>query len=198
MKFYPENEIVPEKRQSEAFLIRPLQVSDVELDFQAVISSREKLLKRTAGRWPKPGFTIKENLADLEYHEQQHKKRIEFTFTIMNVMETECLGCIYIHPLVKVLKSSISENDITSLDISDYEAWITFWVTPIAAEQQLDKKVIEELQNWFSKEWAFSKVTLSFGPRPSTHELELVEKAGLKERYSFQTDEGSLIAWELH
>ncbi len=198
MKFYPESETVPERLESDTFTLRPLQATDVELDYQAVIASRAKLLKRTAGRWPRHGFTLKENLRDLRYHESQHNKRNEFTFTIMNVPESECLGCIYIYPLIKSLKTYISMNEIDSLNTMDYEAWLTFWVTPTAAKQQLDLRLIEELQGWFSNERMFTRVVLSFGPHTSAHELQIVEDAGLKVRFSFQLAEGSLLAWELH
>ncbi|MFX1508320.1 MAG: hypothetical protein ACFFDC_19740 [Promethearchaeota archaeon] len=46
----------------------------------------------------------------------------------------------------------------------------------------------------FSEEWAFSKVALSFGPRPSLQELQIAEENGLKIRFSFQTTDGSLLA----
>jgi hypothetical protein len=198
MKFYPEDIAVPNRRITDEFIFRPLQAIDVELDYEAVIASRAKLLERTAGEWPKEGFTIEENLKDLEYHEQQHQDGNEFTFTIMNVSESECLGCIYIHPLVKRLKQAVDKEDLADLDIKDYEAWLAFWVTPKAEERGLDRRVVEELQSWFSEEWAFSKVALSFGPRPSPQDLQLVEDVGLKVRYSFQTANGSIIAWELH
>jgi hypothetical protein len=198
LKFYPKNKPVPEKLITSDFLIRPLRTTDVELDYQAVIASREKLLKRTAGRWPKVGFTIDENLSDLESHEQQHKQRTEFTFTIMNVVESECLGCVYILPLTKLLKGSTSKNEIASLNIKDYEAWLTFWVTPGAAEQNLDEWIVDKLRSWFSEKWAFSKVVLSFGSQATAHELQMIKKVELKLRFSFQTSEGTLLAWELY
>ncbi len=198
MKFYPESETVPERLESDMFILRPLLATDVELDYQAVIASRAKLLKRTAGRWPRHGFTLKENLRDLRYHERQHNERKEFTFTIMNTPESECLGCIYIYPLIKSLKTYLSMNEIVNLNIMDYEAWLTFWVTPNAADQHLDIRLIADLQNWFSNEWMFSKVVLSFGPHTSTHEFQMVKEAGLRLRFSFQTAEGALEAWELY
>ena len=189
---------MPEKLTTNEFIIRQLRTTDVELDYQAVIASREKLLKRTAGRWPKVGFTINENLSDLENHEQQHQQRNEFTFTIMNEAEAECLGCVYILPLTKLLKGSVSKNEIASLNITDYEAWLTFWVTPNAVKQDLDERVIDKLRRWFPDHWAFSRVVLSFGLRVTAHELQMVKNVELKLRFSFQTSEGTLIAWELH
>ncbi|MFX0115030.1 MAG: hypothetical protein ACFFB3_10825 [Candidatus Hodarchaeota archaeon] len=197
MLFYPESEPVPEILTSEKFLIRPLRPSDVRLDYKAVIANRENLLKRTNGRWPKEGFTIEENLSDLEYHDQQHQERNEFTFTIMNPAESECLGCLYIYPLGKALEREISEEDIASLSIKDYESLVTFWVTPAAIKRSLDEKLLEQLIQWFRDEWSFEKVVLSFGPRASTREMKISEELGLELRYSFDTPKGRLAGWQL-
>ncbi|MHA2332478.1 MAG: hypothetical protein ACXAEU_10670 [Candidatus Hodarchaeales archaeon] len=197
MKFHPESKSVPDILETKEFLIRPLRTTDVELDYKAVIANRANLLKRTNGRWPKDGFTIKENLEDLRYHEEQQKERNEFTYTIMNLTETECLGCIYIHPLEESLKKNMRKKDISSLNIKNHEALVTFWVTPIATKQKLDKLLIEELKRWFMEEWAFSRVVLSFGPRMTAHESRIVRESDLPQRYSFDVTEGTELGWEI-
>jgi hypothetical protein len=70
--FYPEDARVPEALQTEEFLVRPLRATDVALDYDAVISSRAELLPASGGTWPREGFTLEENLADLQRHEQEH------------------------------------------------------------------------------------------------------------------------------
>ena len=87
--FYPDNAHVPEVLQTEEFLLRPLRATDVELDYDAVISSRAELFLRSGGTWPREGFTLEENLADLEEHEQEHRDRVAFTYTVMNPAETD-------------------------------------------------------------------------------------------------------------
>src|SRR5260370_18671659 len=73
--FYPEKAVVPETLQTEEFLVRPLRATDVELDYDAVITSRAELFLRSEGSWPREGFTLEENLADLVEHEQEHLAR---------------------------------------------------------------------------------------------------------------------------
>ncbi|MFQ5980794.1 MAG: hypothetical protein ACE5OZ_21870 [Candidatus Heimdallarchaeota archaeon] len=197
MLFYPEDQVVPEKLEADPFLIRPLRATDVELDYQAVIASRENLLMRTGGRWPKVGFTIEENLSDLEYHEAQHDARNEFTYTVLNMEASECLGCIYIYPLEKSLKDSITEEDLASLKIKDYEAYMTCWVIPAAIEQGWDKRLLEVLREWFAEDWAFTKVVLSFGAAVSPRDLTIPEEIGLPRRFSFETAKGIVIGWQL-
>jgi hypothetical protein len=94
--FYPGDARVPEALRSDEFLVRPLRATDVALDYDAVISSRAELLVSSGGTWPREGFTLEENRADLERHEREHGERIAFTYTVMNPSETECLGCVYL------------------------------------------------------------------------------------------------------
>jgi hypothetical protein len=93
--FYPSDALVPEELGTEEFLLHPLRASDVALDSEAVISNRAELLLGSGGTWPREGFTLEEDLADLQRHEQEHRDRIAFTYTIMNPAQTECLGCLY-------------------------------------------------------------------------------------------------------
>jgi hypothetical protein len=92
--FYPSDGPVPEVLWTDEFLLRPLGATDVQLDYDAVISSRTQLLRSSGGTWPKEGFTLEEDVADLERHEREHRERVAFTYIVMNPAETECLGCL--------------------------------------------------------------------------------------------------------
>ena len=43
MDFYPANAAVPEEKRTDRLLMRPLRATDVELDYDAVMSSAEQL-----------------------------------------------------------------------------------------------------------------------------------------------------------
>ena len=43
MQFYPENTIVPKGLPTEEFHLRPLRVSDAEIDYAAVMKSKSML-----------------------------------------------------------------------------------------------------------------------------------------------------------
>src|SRR5437773_1308230 len=82
---------------------RMLAATDVELDYDAVMASKDMLHLRSGGSWPRDSFTLAENLADLQGHEADFHARRGFTYTIMNPGETQCLGCLYIYPLGVIL-----------------------------------------------------------------------------------------------
>src|SRR5437868_13449286 len=98
MEFYPANAPVPEEKRTNRLLLRPLQATDVELDYDAVMSSAEQLRRWSGRGWPADDFTLIQNLVGLQEHEREHQEREAFTFTVLNLEETHCLGCVYIMP----------------------------------------------------------------------------------------------------
>jgi len=179
--FYPENASIPSHLKTEELLIRPLRATDVELDYKAVMESQDFLLIRTNGGWPRVGFTIEENLKDLERHEKGFNDRNEFTYSIMNHSETRCLGCIYITPFSQTLRRILPKDDFESYNVGDFEAQVSFWMIPDCVKQDMDKRLLQVLVKWFKDEWLFSKVSLSFGFWLTNRDKELV--ANLKSEF---------------
>src|SRR5215831_8205486 len=112
--FYQSDGPVPEALRTNEFLLRPLSATDVHLDYDAVISSRAQLLRSSGGTWPKEEFTLEEDLADLKRHEREHRERVAFTYTVMNPAETECLGCLYMNPLERLLGRGTESGEYLS------------------------------------------------------------------------------------
>jgi RimJ/RimL family protein N-acetyltransferase len=177
--FYPGDARVPEALWTDEFLLRPLRATDVTLDYDAVISSRAELLLGSGGTWPREGFTLEENLADLERHEQEHRDRVAFTYTIMNPAETECLGCIYIGPLEHILGHDRGSGEY----LSDSTAYVSFWVRQSRLADRLDRRLLQALIYWFQHEWAFLHV-LFIAQKVEERYTHLFEEMGLRFLYS--------------
>jgi hypothetical protein len=178
---------VPDKLQTEEFLVRPLRASDAALDYDAVISSRAELLLHSGGVWPREGFTLKENLADLEMHEQEFLDRAAFAYTVMNPTETECLGCIYIDPLENFL-DHVPEGAGYLLDKT---AYVTFWARQSRLADELDRRLLQALISWFRNEWAFEHVVF-LAQKPQERQIRLYEEAGLRFVYTLRPRRESL------
>jgi hypothetical protein len=179
--FYPGDAPVPEVLQTDEFILRPLRATDVQLDYDAVISSRAELLLSSGGTWPKVGFTLEEDLADLERHEQEHRERIAFTYTVMNPAETECLGCLYMNPVERLLGNDAESGEY----LSDNTAYLSFWVRSTRLADSLDKHLLTSLIPWFLNEWAFSHV-LFFAQKSEERQIQLFEEMGLRLLYSLR------------
>jgi hypothetical protein len=155
MVFGDENITIPDGLVTNEFLIRPLSTTDVELDYAAVMESKEILRKWDQSSWPADDFTLAGNLKDLERHEREHINRESFTFTVMNPTETECLGCIYIFPLTARWLSKAEATPIGATDWAGYEAVILFWIRQSRLAEAMDRQLLDILRPWFVQEWTF-------------------------------------------
>src|SRR6266480_5905 len=179
--FYPSDAPVPEALQTNEFLLRPLRATDVQLDYDAVISSRAQLLRSSGGTWPKEEFTLEEDLADLERHEREHRERVAFTYTVMNPAETECLGCLYMNPLERLLGHDAGSD----MYLSDSTAYVSFWVRSTRLADHLDRRLLTAVIPWFLNEWAVSHV-LFFAQKREERQIRLFEEMGLRLLYSMR------------
>ena len=148
MTFYPEDAPVPTALRGDEFVLRPLRATDVDLDYEAVMASQEALRRGSGGEWPRPDFTLEENLADLQGHEADFHARRGFTYTVMDPTETRCLGCVYAYP---------PEDDGDGRD-RDHEAMVWFWVRPDLVAGDLDRRLLAALLPWLRNDFAFARV----------------------------------------
>jgi len=139
--FVPESFDVPPSLETSRFRLRMLSVGDVEKDYEAVIESRG-LLHSTGSSWPREGFTIEENLADLERHQQEFLDRKAFAYTVVSLAEDRVLGCVYINPV---------EHD-------EADAQVFMWVRQSEYDKGLDAVLFKAVRDWLDSSWPFRVV----------------------------------------
>ena len=142
--FLPKNFKIPTLLESEKFRIRPLKITDVDKDYDAVMSSL-KHLEGTFGpnhRWPYPELTLEQDLIDLGWHHKEFQTRSSFSYTVMNLDESMCLGCIYIY----------------SCEKEKYDAEVYMWVRASEYEKGLDEILFKTVKDWIEKEWPIENV----------------------------------------
>ncbi len=145
MSFLPKDFIVPQKLDTNRMRLRMLTVSDVVKDFDAVVSRKNYLLETKPfgpnQKWP-DGLTLEQNLIDLGWHQKEFQMRTTFAFTVLNLEETKCLGCIYIEPTTKF----------------NFDAKVYLWVRGSEALNGLDEHLFETVKNWINEKWPFKNV----------------------------------------
>ena len=139
--FVPKNFVVPPILETKHFRLRMLSVDDVEKDYEAVIETRERF-HSMGSSWPREGFTIEENLADLERHQQEFLDREAFAYTVVSLDESRVLGCVYINP---------TESD-------DVNARVWMWVRQSEYDKGLDPILFNEVKKWLGSSWPFTNV----------------------------------------
>ena len=185
MVFGDEKATIPDGFVTHEFLIRPLSETDVELDYAAVMESKEYLRKWEQANWPSDDFTLADNLKDLQRHEREHINRESFTFTVMNPAETECLGCIYIFPLTARWLSKAEATPKGETAWSDYEAVISFWIRQSRLAEGMERRLLDVLCPWFEQEWTFDDL-LYFTNEAVGQQAAMFERAGLKLQFEVE------------
>jgi hypothetical protein len=146
----------PQELRTGDFLLRPIRVSDAELDHDAVMESKEFLRKWEQSTWPTDDFTVEANREDLANLEGRHSTRDAFTYTVMNLNQTECLGCVYLIAPDHSMYAGAHVSPLTSDEWSTCDATIFFWVRKSRLAQGLDRALLDALVSWLDQEWPFN------------------------------------------
>ena len=137
--FVPEDFVVPPTLETERFRLRMLSVDDVEQDYEAVMETQAHF-HALGYSWPREGFTLAENLADLARHQQEFLARAAFAYTVVSLDESRVLGCVYINPT----------------DDAEIDARVSMWVRQSEYDQGLDPILFREVKEWINASWPFT------------------------------------------
>jgi RimJ/RimL family protein N-acetyltransferase len=137
----PEEFQVPEVLESERLRLRPLTVHDAVKDFDAVMTSAERLqtVFDPGDDWPS-GLTLEQNLIELAWHQAEFQLRTSFAYTVVSLDESQVLGCFYIYPTRK----------------RGHDVEITMWVRQSEAESGLDEHLFGLTRFWIEAHWPFA------------------------------------------
>jgi RimJ/RimL family protein N-acetyltransferase len=174
MSWYPEPKPVPATLETEDLHLEMLAPEHVELDYDAFMSSIERLQLWSGGRWPHEGFTLDENMQDMVMHRDEFLAREAFTYTVQNGARERCEGCVYIYPLF-----SGKPTDAAGVsELPESTPRVTWWVRDDALGRDLDHQLIDGLVQWFRDDWRFDAVT--FLTRvDNERDIGLLESAGM-------------------
>jgi len=187
--FPDEPSRIPSGLKTDQFILRPLRMTDVELDYDAVMSSRAMLRAWSQSDWPAEIFTLEGNLDDLERHQREHDAGKAYTFTVMNPEETRSLGCAYINPLPLELQEIQLSTDLADAKPMQ-AAFARFWVRRSLQEEKLDLRLLKELMAWFRDEWLIAALFFRASP-VDNHQQFLFTSAGLNRIHRFESQESN-------
>jgi hypothetical protein len=141
--FIPATFPLPLRLAHPNFLLRPLVISDVIKDYDAVMTSVAHL-QGVFGEdhlWPTPDLTLEQDLIDLGWHQKEFQLRRSFAYTVMSPDESRCLGCTYIYPTAH----------------AGYDAEAYCWIRASDAPR-LDGALFETFRTWLKTDWPFKAV----------------------------------------
>jgi hypothetical protein len=139
--FVPADFKVPERYEHQRFILRPLRISDVVKDYDAVMTSVEHLqgVFGPESAWPSPDLSFEQDLIDLGWHHKEFQVRRSFAYTVLKPDESQCLGCVYLYPCAA-----------KHFDAEGYS-----WVRKSHVE--LDQVLYEAFKSWVKRDWPFKR-----------------------------------------
>ncbi len=167
---FASSDSAPHGMRTDRLVLLPLRASDVERDYDAVMSDAAALRRCRGSDWPSDDFTLAENLADLERHEREHERGEAFTYTVLAPDEVRCLGCVYIVP--------VWSEALPLCGAAACAACIGFWVRASEWSNDLDRHLLTTLREWLKAEWAFECVLFT-NYAADTRQAALFEETGL-------------------
>lgn len=148
MPWLPDGFVHPEREDlSSGHHLRPIRAADVDLDYPAVMGSRERLWAKygEAWGWPPASMTFEADREDLAHHEREIAAHETFNYAVLDPGETALYGCVYIDP-----------PDERAPDGSDAVA--SWWVVDAAVGTALEAALAAFVPEWLEREWGFRAV----------------------------------------
>lgn len=127
--------------------LRPIGEADVEIDFPAVMGSRERLWETygEAWGWPPADLTLEDDRRELARHERENGAGGPFNYAVLNADESALLGCVYIDP-----------PDAQAAAACD--AVVSWWLVDGALDGALERELADVVPSWLARVWRFEHV----------------------------------------
>jgi hypothetical protein len=142
--FVPPGFDPPTSLVTDRFRLEPLGPQHNEADHAAWMSSIEHIRATPGypdGNWPpQGGMSLEKNLSDLRRHADDFTKGAGFTFTVLDTVDDDVIGCVYLYP------STAEEYDVT------VQSWVR------ADRADLDAPLAAAVANWIATDWPWKRL----------------------------------------
>ena len=120
--------------------LRPMGAADTEIDFPAVMGSRERLwsIYGMAWGWPPATMTQDQDRDDLAHHERDIAANASFLYGLFDDAETELLGCVYVDPPERT---------------GGADAEVSWWVVDRLVGTDAERALDESVPRWPAADW---------------------------------------------
>ena len=142
--FVPSDFAPPTTLVGDHFRLEPLGPQHNEADHAAWTSSIAHVRSTPGfpdGNWPPPeGMSLDRNLDDLRRHAADFEARAGFTFTVLEPVTGDVIGCVYLYP------AESQDADVT------VQSWVR------ASHAELDVPLADAVAAWLAAEWPWKRV----------------------------------------
>jgi len=143
MSWLPEDFVHPVRVPvpGTALHLRPIREADTDIDYPAVMGSRERLwgIYGPAWGWPPETMTYEQDRVDLARHEREIAAHQSFNYALLDEQETAVLGCVYIDPPERI----------------GSDAEISWWVVDDFVDTDTERALDVLVPKWVAADWPF-------------------------------------------
>ena len=182
MPFTASTEPVPPEWRTDEFALRPITAGDVEMDYAAVMETREYLRLWQQSTWPEDDFTVAANRKDLVDLEERHAAHRAFTYTVLDPDGASCLGCVYVFPTGATFLTKCTVISVSDEQWAEVDAVVFFWVRRPQMAVGMDERLLAALREWFRETWKLEK-TVYVTSEPFTQQVDLLKGTDLILRF---------------
>lgn len=151
---------VPKPLKTSLFLTEPLHEKHAALDFEALMSCRDRLRTELQwGDWPPANFTLERNRDDLRGHHDEFLRGEAFAYTVLSPDCSRCLGCVYLERCAEI-----------------QGAQLAFWVIDEAID--MEAFLLKEVLQWAHQAWKINRVLIPLRDA-NTRCIAMARKCGL-------------------
>ena len=148
MAWLPETFAAPQREDlPTGHHLRQIRAEDVDIDYPAVMGSRDRLwaLYGELWGWPPATMTYEADRADLARHAAEMAVNESFNYVVLDAGETAVYGCIYIDP----------PGDASP---PGSDAFVSWWVVDDAVDTSLEAALAAFVPEWIARTWGFRAV----------------------------------------
>ena len=168
----------PIRLESTDFVVHCQRPSDNELDFDAVMSSKEILREWSDSEWPEDDFSLEQNAQDIAEHIAEHEQNSDFGFSIFSPDEDRLLGSLYLNAVGPLLENYPTDA-MTLAHLLEFDVRIEYWLRS-GVGPDLEMRFVQTVIKWLETAWWFERPV--FGTRKDmTSRRRLYGELGMTE-----------------
>jgi hypothetical protein len=193
MNLNPKKFDVPTRLETAEFVIHRQRISDNQLDYLAVMDSKETLREWSDSEWPEDDFMLEQNAEDILGHIADHEQHEDYGFSVFSPNEDRLLGSLYLNAVAPFLEHYPTDPE-TLKRLLEFDVRLEYWLRT-GTSAGLEKNFVQAVLTWLEASWWFKHPV--FGSRRNMNsrrklyaELGMIEVAALtskdgKRRFHF-------------
>ena len=153
MTLNPKRNAVPIRLETADFVVHRQRASDNELDFDAVMTSKQLLREWSDSDWPEDAFTLEQNGLDIAEHIADHEQNSDYGFSIFSPNKDRLLGSLYLNAVGPLLEN-YPTDPMTLARLLEFDVRVEYWLRS-GLSPKFEMQFVRAVIKWLEEAWWF-------------------------------------------